>query len=307
MKKNSILAIFILVLMTACGENNSTNGNENQIKRENSVNSLLQISDENSKLKSLKGKITSIDDTQPVYFYSQNFDFEEETYKKSYELIYQFKVESNYSLSISFEDSKNQPSKMQLWIDKDNPNAALVFSCGDQQVQTCDNISMEVDYKTGSSKVIFNQSKIYDYDEKYLTLSGSISGELQQNPTVVNIPTSSSYNMIYRVSNNNQDIPMTQPNFRFYSFTNHNINNFITSKSIFENFLYIKTINNIVNEVWYAPPIGLSLPLSVWERKSNTNIGNISFNSINLTVNFNQFKMTSDGYPDIYLEGTVGP
>jgi len=78
--------------MTACGENNSTNGNENQIKRENSVNSLLQISDENSQLKSLKGKITSIDDTQPVYFYSQNFDFEEETYKKSYELIYQFKV-----------------------------------------------------------------------------------------------------------------------------------------------------------------------------------------------------------------------
>lgn len=307
MKKNSILAIFILVLMTACGENNSTNGNENQIKRENSVNSLLQISDENSQLKSLKGKITSIDDTQPVYFYSQNFDFEEETYKKSYELIYQFKVESNYSLNISFEDSKNQPSKMQLWIDKNNPDVALVFSCGDQQVQTCDNISMEVDYKTGSSKVIFNQSKIYDYDKKYLTLSGSISGHLQQNPTVVNIPTSGSYNMIYRISDNNQDIPMTQPNFRFYSFTNHNINNFITSKSIFENFLYIKTINSIVNEVWYAPPIGLGLPLSVWERKSNTNIGNISFNSINLTVNFNQFKMSNDGYPDIYLEGTVGP
>ena len=185
MKKN-ILAIFIPVLITACGENNSTNGNENQIKRENSVNSLLQISDENSQLKSLKRKITSIDDTQPVYLYSQNFDFEQESYKKSYELIYQFKVESNYSLSISFEDSKNQPSKMQLWIDNNNPDLTSVFSCGDQQVPICDNISMKIDHKTGSSKIIFNQSKIYDYDKKYLTLSGSISGHLQQNPTVVN-------------------------------------------------------------------------------------------------------------------------
>ena len=72
-------------------------------------------------------------------------------------------------------------------------------------------------------------------------------------------------------------------------------------------FKLIKTINSIVNEVWYATPIGLGLPLSIWERKSNTNIGNISFNPINLTVNFNQFKMSNDGYPDIYLEGTIGP
>lgn len=74
MKKNAILAIFIPVLMTACGENSSTKSNENQIKRENSVNSLIQIIDENSQQKSLKLQATSTDDTQPIYYYSQNYD-----------------------------------------------------------------------------------------------------------------------------------------------------------------------------------------------------------------------------------------
>lgn len=98
---------------------------------------------------------------------------------------------------------------------------------------------------------------------------------------------------------------MTHPNFKFFSFTNHNIQEFTTSKSINENFLYIHTVNNIVNDVWYSPSI--QYPISTWNRKNTTNLQNIAYNPINLTVNFNQFEMSNDGYPDIYLNGTVGP
>ena len=70
--------------------------------------------------------------------------------------------------------------------------------------------------------------------------------------------------------------------------------------------MYIHTINNIVNEVWYTPSMPI-YPLTIWNRKDNTNLQNISYNPINLTVNFNQFKMSNDNYPDIYLNGTVGP
>ena len=305
MKKNAILAIFIPVLMTACGENSSTKSNENQIKRENSVNSLIQIIDENSMQKSLKLQATSTDDTQPVYYYSQNYDLEQDSYKKNYEVRYQFKTKSDYSLNISFDDQKNQPSKMQLWIDTNKPDVATVFSCGDQQEPLCDNISLEINHKTGNSNVIFNQAQIYDYNKKILTLSGSISGQLQQDPTVVTLPASGVYDATYRISDNNQNIPMTHPNFKFFSFTNHNIQEFTTSKSINENFLYIHTVNNIVNDVWYSPII--QYPISIWNQKNTTNLQNIAYNPINLTVNFNQFKMSNDGYPDIYLNGTVGP
>lgn len=306
MKRLTPLIIFFPFLITACGENSSDKSNENKIERENSVHSLIQVTDENSQQKSLKTQATSTDDTHPVYYYSQNYDLEQDSYKKSYDVSYQFKIENDYSLNISFDDQKNQPSKMQLWIDTNNPDVGTVFSCGDQQEPSCENISLEIDHKTGDSKVIFNQAKIYDYDKNVLTLSGSISGQLLQNPTVVNIPTSGVYNATYRLSDNNQDISMTQPNFRFFTFTNHNIQDFFTSKSIYENWLYIHTVNNIVNEVWYTP----SLPeyvLRIWDRTSNTNLQNISYNPINLTVNFDQFKMSNDGYPDLFINGTVGP
>lgn len=306
MNKKNFFVIFISMLMTACGENDSNKNNENQVKRENAVNSLIQISDEKSQQQSLKVVAISTDDTQPIYHYSQNFDLEENTYKKSYDVRYQFKVKRDYTLDISFDDSKSQPSKMQLFIDANDPDLTTIFSCGDQQAPPCDSISLEIDHKTGNSNVIFNQAKIYDHDKNILTLSGSISGQLQKNPTVINIPTSGLYNMAYKFSDKNQDIPMTKSKFEYFSFTNRNIQDFMTSKSIYENMLYIHTINNIVNEVWYTPSMPI-YPLTIWNRKDNTNLQNISYNPINLTVNFNQFKMSNDNYPDIYLNGTVGP
>ncbi|MFW1859984.1 hypothetical protein [Acinetobacter defluvii] len=306
MKNKFYLVFLISIFIYACGDNNSNKNDENHLKRENSVDSLIQISDGNSLQKSLKVKTSSADDTHPVYFYSQNFDLEKNTYKKSYDLNYKFRAEDDYSFNISFDDSKKQPSKMQLWVDSKVPELDKVFSCGDQQEPNCDNITLEVDHKTGQSKVNFDQTKIYDHGKKSLTLSGSISGQLKLDPTIVHIPTSGVYNATYRISDNNQDISMTQPNFRFFSFTNHNIQDFFTSQSIYENMLYIHTINNIVNEVWYTPSMPI-YPLAIWNREDNTNLQNISYNPINLTVNFNQFKMSNDNYPDIYLNGTVGP
>ena len=297
--------IFIPMLLTACGDDHSDSAKETP-PRVNAIASLIQITEENSQPKSLKMETTSTDDTQPIYRYTQLIDLNNDGVSQSYQLTYNFKTDHDYSLIVYFDASKNKPSKMQLWIDTTTPELSDVFSCGDEQEPSCDNISLEIDHKTGNSKVIFNQAKIYNYDKNTLNLSGSILGQLQQNPTIVKIPTSGLYNATYRISDQNQDIPMTHPNFKFFSFTNHNIQGFVTSESIHENLLYIITINDNVKEVWYTPSISIH-PLSIWNSESKTNLQNISYNPINLTVNFNQFKMSNEGDPDLYINGTVGP
>ncbi|OTG83069.1 hypothetical protein [Acinetobacter sp. ANC 4648] len=305
MNKILISLLSFPMLLTACGENSSNLGNENQSKRENKVISRLNISAENSQQKALTTQVISTDDTQPVYRYAQLIDLDNDSLLKSYQVTYNFKVDHDYSLVVFFDGSKSQPSKIQLWISTKTPELSELFTCGDKQYPTCENILFDVDHKTGHSKINFNQTKIYDYDRKVLTLSGVILGQLQQNPTLVKLPTSGIYDATYQLSNNPQYIPMTHSNYKYYIFTNHNINEFITSNSFFDNTVYIKTVNNLVNDVWYRP--SMEYPLSLWSRENNTNLQNTSYNSINLTVSFNQFKLSNENYPDLFINGTIGP
>ncbi len=305
MNKILISLLSIPILLTACGENSSDLENENSSKRENKIISQLNIFAENSQQKSLKIQSISTNDTQPVYHYTQLINLDNDNVLQSYQVTYNFKVDHDYSLVVFFDVSKGQPSKMQLWIDTKSPELSELFTCGDKQYPTCENILLDIDHKTGHSKINFNQTKIYDYDRKTLTLSGEIIGQLQQNPTLVKLPTSGIYDATYQLSNNPQYIPIPHSNYKYYTFTNHNINEFITSNSFSDNAIYIKTVNNLVNDVWYTP--SPEYPLSLWSRENNTNLQNISYNPINLTVNFNQFKLSNENYPDLIINGTVGP
>ncbi|WP_227542870.1 hypothetical protein [Acinetobacter chinensis] len=187
-----------------------------------------------------------------------------------------------------------------------DPESPYLFSCSEEGKYSCNNIQLEVDHKTGNSKIKFNQTKIYDI-KNVLTLSGTISGQLQQDPSIVNIPASGRYDFTYQLSDNNQIIPIENSNFTQFHFTNHNIQEFTTSPLPSKGFLYVKAVNNIVDEVSFFSILLEGYGYAFWDRESKTNIQNISYNPINLTVTLNQFKFSSDGYPDLYLNGMTGP
>lgn len=54
MKKSIIFIVLTTVLMTACNENEPNKNKVNQVKRENTVNSLINLTNEHSQQRSLR-------------------------------------------------------------------------------------------------------------------------------------------------------------------------------------------------------------------------------------------------------------
>ncbi|MGG2098172.1 hypothetical protein ABFY41_11435 [Acinetobacter haemolyticus] len=291
-------------LLSACGGSSTSS--------DSSYTSSKVMSEVKTDLKFLNTSLPSAQSTNvdtPVYRYTQIFNKENDQFKTSYRLEFDFDMDANtfYRLEADYDTLINAtPNSVKLKeFEKSGQSISLKkeFQCS-QNNNPCANIINSINMKTGQAKLDFNnqlltKSSWADGQINTITLAGTIEGFLTEAPTKVQLPSSQSHtlNVSALPSKLDQESSLSTQ-YKQLSFTNHNQANFQLEE------LSIGIQNNQVRYVSLIPSNAILFPFScgVYDPKCTNGV----YNSNDYSVIFNNTKLHSMMFGYIYLYGSTG-
>lgn len=308
-----------LTLLSACG-GDSSNSNS-------SYTPPKVMSEVTTDLKFLGKTLPSTQSTNvdtPVYRYTQIFNKENDQFKASYRLEFDFDVNANtlYRLQADYDTLINAvPNSVKLTeFEKNGQSITLKneFQCSKNN-NPCANIVNSVNMKTGQAKLNLNNlllSKQVWSNEfpNTITLSGFVEGTLTEAPTKVQLPTSQPHQLQWTLSPSttpDSTSPSLPTQYEQLIFTNHNDVSIHTSynKGILEDLLIGSTsiyiLNNKVNGVYIQPPNSPIYYYAVCGIESLPCEGAL-YNPVNYQVTFKNTKINHTFLGIGYLNGSTG-
>jgi len=300
----SVGMISSLTLLSACG-GDSSNSNSSYIPPK-------VMSEVKTDLKLLEKTLPSTQSTNvdtPVYRYTQIFNKENDQFKTSYRLEFDFDMNANtlYRLEADYDTLINAtPNSVKLTEFEKSGQSITVkkeFQCSKNN-NPCANIVNSVNMKTGQAKLDFNNLLLtkqswVDAPINTIMLVGSVEGRLTEAPTKVQLPESQSrtLNVSFLPSEHDQ-ISSLSTQYKQLSFTNHNQAAFQLDE------LSIGIQNNQVQYVNLTFPNLIIYPLycGVFTLKCQ----NGTYNPLNYAVTFHNTKINGIFFGDLYLNGSTG-
>ncbi|MCH7393102.1 hypothetical protein MMP66_02265 [Acinetobacter dispersus] len=316
----SVGMISSLTLLSACG-GDSSNSNSSYIPPK-------VMSEVKTDLKFLEKTLPSTQSTNvdtPVYRYTQIFNKENDQFKTSYRLEFDFDMNANtlYRLEADYDTLINAaPNSVKLTEFEKSGQSITVkkeFQCSKNN-NPCANIVNSINMKTGQSKLDFNNlllTKQYSVDGQIntITLAGSVEGRLTEAPTKVQLPTSQTHQLtlILPALTAPAPPPTSIPlptQYEQLIFTNHNNVSIHTSynKGAFEDLVTgstsIYVLNNRVNSVYINLP-NLPSYYAVCGIETLPCEG-ATYSAVNYQVTFRDTKINHTLLGIGYLNGSTG-
>ncbi|MCH7337002.1 hypothetical protein [Acinetobacter sp. NIPH 2699] len=304
-KRISILGLLsTIIFLSACGGGSSNSDtNYTTPKVETEVKTDLKFL--NTPLPSAQSKNVN----EPVYRYTQIFTKENNQFKQSYQLEFDFNIDTNtlYRLEANYDELINStPNSIKLIQFKKNGRQLSIqqeFRCSKND-NPCPTIISSINIKTGQAMLNFNNlllSKSAWTNElpNTITLSGFIEGILTEAPTKVQLPSSQSRTLNVSALPSELDQKSSlSTQYKKLSFTNHNQAAFQLEE------LSIGIQNNQVQYVSLTPPNLILYPFScgIYDLKCTNGV----YNPNDYSVIFNNTKLHSLMLGYIYLYGSTG-
>ncbi|WP_109440562.1 hypothetical protein [Acinetobacter haemolyticus] len=297
--------------LSACG-GSSTNP-------DSSYTSPKVMNEVKTDLKFLNTSLPSAQSTNvdtPVYRYTQIFNKENDQFKTSYRLEFDFDMDANtfYRLEADYDTLINAtPNSIKLKeYEKSGQSITFKkeFQCS-QNNNPCSNIVNSINMKTGQAKLDFNnqlltKSSWADGQINTITLAGSVEGFLTEAPTKVQLPMSQAHELKWSITSSTQDGSKLLSNYYQLNFTNHNkIELFLGDRTLIEGSGIISIQNNKVESFYFQPALSPSL-LEISCRPTETPCQNTSYNPNNYEITFSNTKVNSPLAGISYLNGSTG-
>lgn len=306
-------------LLSACGGSSTSS--------DSSYTSSNVMSEVKTDLKFLNTSLPSAQSTNvdtPVYRYTQIFNKENDQFKTSYRLEFDFDMDANtfYRLEADYDTLINAtPNSVKLKeFEKSGQSISLKkeFQCS-QNNNPCANIINSINMKTGQAKLDFNnqlltKSSWADGQINTITLAGSVEGFLAEAPSKVQLPTSQPHELHWTltpssVSESTSSSLPTQ--YEQLIFTNHNNVSIYTSynKGPLENLVIGSTsiyiLNNKVNSVYINFP---NTPIYYYAACGIATLSceGTTYNPVNYQVTFRNTKIVHTLLGIGYLNGSTG-
>ncbi|MCH7333614.1 hypothetical protein [Acinetobacter modestus] len=269
---------------------------------------------------------TTVD--QPVYRFIQIFNKENNQFKTSYQLQFDFNIDVKtlYRLEANYDQIINStPNSIKLMqFEKSGKELTYTgeFYCSKKD-NPCPTLINSINIKTGKAKLNFNnllltKSSWMDGQLNTITLAGYVEGTLTEAPTKVQLPTSQAHQLIWTPSllTTSDSAYLSLPTqYEQLIFTNHNDVSIRTSynKGVLENLVTGSTSiyihNNKVNGVYINFP---NSPDYYYTTCSTATLSceGTTYNPVNYQVTFDNTKVQSIFWGnniDIgYLNGSAG-
>ncbi|MFC3171013.1 hypothetical protein [Acinetobacter vivianii] len=307
----SVGMISSLTLLSACG-GDSSNSNSSYVPPK-------VMSEVKTDLKFLEKTLPSTQSANvdtPVYRYTQIFNKENDQFKTSYRLEFDFDMNANtlYRLEADYDTLINAtPNSVKLTeFEKSGQSITIKkeFQCSKNN-NSCANIVNSVNMKTGQAKLDFNNLLLtkqswVDAPINTIMLVGSVEGRLTEAPTKVQLPTSQPHQLQWSITPSDEDGLNLLSNYQKLSFTNHNIVElFFGDGSSFEDSGIISIQNNKVESLYFSPVLNPIL-LQKYCNSTNTPCQNVTYNPNNYEVIFSNTKVNSAMLGIGYLNGSTG-
>lgn len=300
------------IFLSACG-GSSTNS-------DSSYTPPKVMSEVKTNLKFLNTSLPSAQSTNvdtPVYRYTQIFNKENDQFKISYRLEFDFNIDTNtlYRLEAHYDQLVNSiPNSIKLIEFKKNGQELTYnkeFYCSEED-NPCTNIINSINMRTGQAKLKFNnllltKSSWSDGQLNTITLAGYVEGTLTEAPTNVQLTTSQNHELKWSTNPSSQESFSVISDYHQLDFTNHNEATLhLGDGSFWEAWGYILIKNNQVNSFYYQPASSAGLTLFFSCTPQSTPCRNTSYNSNNYEVIFSNTKVDSTLLGIGYLNGSTG-
>ncbi|MDR7016350.1 hypothetical protein [Acinetobacter sp. 3657] len=303
--------VTMISFLSACGGSSTSS--------DSSYTSPKVMSEVKTDLKFLNTSLPSAQSTNvdtPVYRYTQIFNKENDQFKTSYRLEFDFDMDANtlYRLEANYDTLINAtPNSVKLMeFEKSGQSITFKkeFQCS-QNNNPCANIVNSVNMKTGQAKLDFNnllltKSSWADGQINTITLAGSVEGFLTEAPSTVQLPASQTHQFQWSITPSDQDGLNLISNYHQLDFTNHNkVELFLGDGTTIEDSGIISIQNNKVESLYYQPALSPSL-LAIYCNPTDTPCQNTSYNPSNYEVTFSNTKVNSALAGIGYLNGSTG-
>lgn len=308
-----------LALLSACGDDNSSSDNRYTPPK--------VMSEVKTNLKVLGKSLPSTQSTNadtPVYRYTQIFNKENDQFKTSYRLEFDFDMNANtlYRLEADYDTFINAtPNSVKLTeFEKSGQNITLKqeFQCSKNN-NPCANIVNSVNMKTGQAKLDFNNLLLtkqawVEGSDNTITLAGSVEGKLTEAPTKVQLPESQAHQLQWTLSLStppDSTPPSLPTQYEQLIFTNHNEVSIHTSynkdplESLVTGSTSIYILNNKVNGVYINFP---NNPIYYYAACGIASLSceGAKYNPMNYQVTFRNTKVNHTLIGIVYLNGSTG-